>query len=199
MYFHKTITTGLVVTLLLLPTPAWAHYHLGWIVNEIFTNASGTNQFVELFNTGFDGQHVLESNPVSGPASLFSDANEFVFPSDLPSSATSGKFVLIGTAGFASLAGAPPLDYTFPSNFFDISGDTVIFGDDSFFFTVDDITFGALPTNGINSVSSDGTTVIVNSPTNFAGETGSVVPEPSTFVLAALALLGLLAHRRRRP
>ena len=201
MVYCKTFTMCLVISLFLLPAPAWAHYHLGWIVNEVYTDASGTNQFVELFNPSDNGQHVFNSNGTSGPASLFSSVagNEFVFPSDLPSSLTSGKYALIGTPGFANLAGAPSLDYTLPSNFFDITGDTIIFGDDSFFFTVDEVTFGALPTNGIDSVSDDGTTVTVNSPTNFVGQTGSV-PEPTTLSLLALGGIALCRRSRvRRP
>ena len=112
MVHHKTIKAGLVAALFLLPAPAWAHYHAGWVVNEVYTDASGTNQFVELFNNCCDGQGVFNSNFFSGPASIFSvdTSNEFVFPSDLPNSSTNGKHVLIGTTGFANLSGAPSLE-----------------------------------------------------------------------------------------
>ena len=154
MYCHKTIKLVLFVSLFLLPEPAWAHYHFGWVVNEVYTNASGTNQFVELFNNCCNSQHVFATNGVSGPASIFSDdtLNEFVFPTDLPSNLTDDKYVLIGTTGFANLAGAPALDYTLPSNFFDITGDTIRFGDGFvgpvFFGTIDSITFGPRPRMG---------------------------------------------------
>ena len=207
MIYHKVIKLALFVALLLLPAPAWAHYHLGWIINEVYTNADGTNQFIELFNPSDNGQDVFNTNPNTGPASLFSDdtSNEFVFPSNLPSSLTSGKYLLIGTSGFASLAGAPAVDFTLPGSFFDITGDTIRFGDGfvtpppgSGFGTVDLITFGSLPTNGTNSISADGTTIITNSPTNFAGMTGSVVAEPKPFGLALLALMGLFLFVWRR-
>ena len=60
----------------------------------------------------------------------------------------------------------------------------------------------SLPTNGIDSLNRDfGDTlrfVAVNSPMNFAGDAGSVVPEPGTLLLLCSGLLGMAVLGRRR-
>ena len=68
---------------------------------------------------------------------------------------------------------------------------------------VDSLTYPALPTNGVSSLNRSGTTG-VNSPTNYAGQTGSIgpagppaagfgIPTLSAAGLAALAFLLLVA------
>ncbi len=57
-------------------------------------------------------------------------------------------------------------------------------------------TFGAVPTDGVNSLSRDGT-VEPNSPTNYAGETGSVdvseqIPTASGWAIIAMTVAGLI-------
>ena len=84
--------------------------------------------------------------------------------------------------------------------FFDTAGDTVSFG------TYDSFTFGTVPTNGTDSLEKTGVTT--NSPTNYAGATGSVnaapppspVPSlshPTIWLVAALLLASVLLIPRR--
>ncbi len=184
MHYDKVIKFVLFGSLFLLPTPAWAANHL-WTISEVYTNASGTNQFIELHNDNqFEGF-------LSG-VTITSNANEFTFGSHLPDQInTADTFVLIGTTGFAALTNAPTPDYTLPDNFFNVSGDTVTFTASS-----DSIAFASIPTNGIDSLFAGGGTG-TNSPTNFAGITGTV-PEPQSFALAFPAFFGLFLFVWRR-
>lgn len=149
-----------VVFLLTFSSPAMAVFHF-WDINEVFSSADGTIQFIE-FHTFSDGQHLL------GGHDLTSNGKSFTFPSHL-ASGTANKTFLVATSGFQSLAGAVAPDYTIPDNFFSVSGDTItLVGADS-------LTFGAgdLPTDGVTSID-DTLTEMTNSPKNYAGESGSI-------------------------
>jgi hypothetical protein len=106
---------------------------------------------------------------------------------------TVDTWVLVATSGFAALPGAPTPDYTLRETFIDPLGDTVIYASGA-----DMLTFSALPTNGVDSI--DNLLVVgTNSPTNFAGDTGSViVPEPRATALLAGAFVNLVSLRRSR-
>jgi len=137
-----------------------------WDVNEVFSNADGSIQFVELREangtpgeTGVGGQVV--SSDVAGK--MFTIPSNVVAP-------TTNKHLLLATASFAALPGAPTPDHIIPPGslpFFSLSGDTVRYG------AFDALSFGAVPTDGVMSMN-DGGIVAANSPTNYAGDTGSV-------------------------
>jgi hypothetical protein len=152
--------------------PVLAGVHT-WDVNEAFTNASGTIQFIELREagggpgeTGVPGQSVITNQ------------NSFLIPAPALTPPTSFKHLLFGTAAFAALPGAPAPDYIIPANFFSTAlGNTIRFGglDINFIYGA-----GALPTNGTHSLNENPAlpanppTAALNSPTNYAGVTGSV-------------------------
>ena len=180
-----------------------------WDVNEVFSNADGTIQYVELVDNGTGGNEINVGN-----GSLSSSLQSISWSQGQVSPPTTGRKYLIATPGFAALAGAPTPDVIMdPSNvpFFDVAGDSVAFG------SWDSWTFAGVPTNGIDSL--DRTAGVgQNSPENYAGETGSVdaspappppppppapVPASSTpALLLSLLLIGsagaLLASRRGR-
>ncbi len=183
---------------MLWASSAWAIAHT-YDVYEIFSNSDGTIQFVELLenNQPFpaNGQNVFLN------AALVSDSTIFVFPNNLPSAFTARTNVLIATAGFAALPGAPAPDYIMPNGFVNVNGDTIQFCANpscagiSFY---DSLSFASLPTDGITSLNRADVldplirVTAVNSPTNFAGESGSVdVSAPSVPGLseAGVALL----------
>lgn len=169
-----------------------------WDITEVFSNADGTIQFVELREccggtneTGLPG-HTLSSGSKS-----------FSIPGPALTAPTSNKYFLIATAAFASLPGAPTPDRIIPAGslpfFFSTSGDTVSY------VPWDSWTFGAVPTDGVNSLQRSGA-VGPNTPTNYAGVTGTVhavavVPAMGTrsvIVLAVLSVLALAAILMRR-
>jgi len=173
-----------------------------WVVNEIFSSADGAVQFVELRESnGFANEINISGLSVT----CASTGNSFTFPANLPAGSTANQFILLGTANFAALPGAPPVDHIIPAGFFDTNGDTLQFH----VYTPSILSFGAgqLPLDGFNSLSQS-LTAAPNSPTNFAGQSGQVnlsgPPVPSLPAVGLFALIGILGLsgavmvRRRR-
>lgn len=176
----KFTRTSFVMTALLagVAQTASAGQHT-WDVNEVFSNASGTIQFVELREAaGTPGEVNVQSVTVASTTESFLIGGSALTPP------TTSKFFLIATPGFAALPGAPTPDRILPPGnipFFNTAGDTVSYG------PYDSWVFGTVPTNGTSSLNRSGG-VLLNSPTNYAGATGSVsVASPA----AAPALSGL--------
>lgn len=149
----------------LLAPPAFAKSHL-WKFTEVFSNADGSIQFIEMFvfDPAGTGEWRIQNK------TLESDANLFVFPHDLPEENTFERWLLIATPAFAALPDAPTPDYFIPPQFFDPAGDELRYGTA---LDVLDLPAGAVPTDGIQAYLRDGSTA-VNSPINFAGVEGSV-------------------------
>lgn len=160
-----------------------------WDFTEVFSNADGTIQFIELKEccggageTGLPG-HTLSSN-----------GNSWVIPGPALTAPTSSKHFLIATAGFAALPGAPTPDRIIPAGsvpFLSSAGDTLTY------VPWDTWTFGNVPIDGVNSLKRNGT-ISINNPTNYAGATGTViasssVPAMSTVNMVVLGVLVLLA------
>ena len=169
-----------------------------WDIGEVFSNADGTIQFIELFNPTVNSTEWFFKS-VSTKLILDDETPEvFNFPSDLNSSmSTSLASALLGTAGFAAVAGVTP-DWIIPDGFIPLGGGTATLNA-SGFGNFETLTFGALPT-GLDSLNFDqagNSSTALNSPMNFAGDTG-VVPEPSTALLLATGLAALGRRRRRR-
>jgi serralysin len=181
-----------------------AAFHL-WQVKEVFTNADGSVQFVEMFDSSPGETSV---GGFSLTASSDGNIKTFTFPSDL-SHATPGS-LLLATTGFGSLPGGVTPDFTFDQGgvsgmFFNPSAANLTFvfdgSNDSIGFT------GALlPKNGINSLTDTNLygpknlVSGVNSPTNLNGTSGSVnlaVPEPVAGLLLLMAVPALSMRRRR--
>lgn len=143
---------------------AQASYHT-FQINELYSTPDGAIQFIELREaSGASGQNFLAGITLtsgSGPG-----AKTFIFPSDLPSFATAGKFVLIGTASFAALGIVTP-DYIVPDGFLSLPAGAVNYGN------VDTVNYTQLPADGATSINRNGVPQ-TNSPRNFAGQTGSI-------------------------
>lgn len=155
--------------LVLLASTPFAHaaFHL-WDINEIFSNADGSVQFIELF-CPVDGQQFLMNHDLN--ATSDGDLQNFVFPTD-SGAPTANQFLLLATPGFELLPGGVNPDYTIPPGFFDPNATTITLdfgpGQDMVTFSSTD-----LPVDGMTSLNPDLTTG-VNSPTNFNGDQGSV-------------------------
>jgi hypothetical protein len=136
-----------------------------WDIVEVFSNADGTVQFIELREmNGTPGETALNGKKVTSE----STGNEYTFPANAVAP-TTNKRILLGTTAFAALAGAPTPDHIIPAGFFDPAGDTLRYH----VYDTWVIAAGTVPLDCINSLN-DGIGAAVNSPTNYAGTAGSV-------------------------
>ncbi len=145
-----------------LSSSAFAGAHT-WRVNEVFSNTSGTVQFVELRCSSGSGENFTGGLKVtSASTGLFVTLNNTV-------GSTLNKTILLGTTAFAALPGAPAPDYIIPANFFNRNGDTISY------HVYDSMTFGAgvVPTNCTDSLNTGGV-IALNSPKNFADATAAI-------------------------
>lgn len=152
--------------ILLAVQPALGGSHT-WRINEVFSTADGSIQFIELWEAfDMDGEIFMTGHDVTS----LSTGEEFIFPAQLVGP-TADKYLLLATQSFADLPGAPTPDYIIEPGFVDPTGDTLSY------FVYDDWTFGALPTDCVSSLHRNlrGTpSTGPNSPTNFSGETGTI-------------------------
>jgi hypothetical protein len=161
-------------------TSAQAGHHL-WDTTEIFSNASGSVQFVELFTAANDEQGL-------GPFTLTSTTHTLNFVTSLPTNLTANTWVLVATSGFGALPGGVTPDYVVPASFFPTAGGTINYAG------VDIWNYGAVPTDGVLALQRNGSTA-TNSPHNFAGQSGSVnlgAAVPMTQTWGLLVLIGAI-------
>ena len=147
---------------------ASAAFHL-FKVEQIYSNADGTVQFIVLKNGVFDGENFWQGRSITSSAPGVS--HSFTFPSNLPDGFTGGKRVLVATQGFAALGLIAP-DYVIPNHFIVTGGGNVNFAD------VYTLSYANLPTDGVNALYNTGA-VARNLATNYAGDTvslGAAVP-----------------------
>lgn len=183
----------LLVWLLAAPPTALAAFHL-YDVKEVFSNADGTVQFVELF-TSFNNQHFLSGHTIV--ASQDASTNTFTFAANGPSP-TASTHLLIATAGFEAACGIAP-DFVMADNFlFDPDGSV------NFAENTDIVSYTSLPLDGETSLNYPGEVSATNSPTNFAGttctlEAPAAVPGLAPWGLGLLVVtVGVAGLVRRR-
>lgn len=133
-------------------------------INELYSNADGSIQFIEMTVGGEDGEGFWAGHFIS--SSQGGTSHRLNFPSNLPSQETANTKVLIATQGFADLGIVSP-DFIIPAAFLFTNGGTVNFAG------VDSFTYSSLPTDGTTSLSRNGSKTAA-SPTDFAGATGKV-------------------------
>jgi len=199
--------SALVVAAVLAPASVASAAHHQWIISELFSNADGTVQFVELLGTA-DNEQFIDGFFVNtlGPEGAI--LTSVAIGPDLPSNLTAGAYLLIGTAGYATLAsqqGAPAPDRVLPDNFLEIAADRVRYAG----IAATDRVYANIPTGGIDSIDYENPGGTVNTPENFAGATGSIDASPAKLptlgmggilVLAGLLLgIGMIVRLRRQP
>ena len=181
---YSRVVWRTILALFAMTAPATANFD-EWLINEIYSNADGSIQFIELF-TASTGQEKLDGHVIT------SLQNPFLFETDLFTDDTANRFFLVGTVSYAAAPGAVAPDYTVPDNFFSVDANTIIYAG------VDLVTFpsGGLPLDGMLSIDRNLLTS-PNSPTNFSAESGQLIltPEPSTVLLLAFGLAVLAAGR----
>ena len=155
---------------------AGATFHT-YQIDEIYTNADGTVQFVVLHEAaGMNGQNFLSGHTFTATAGGVTQT--YTFPNDLAGGAEGGygymqsptalTRVLIATQGFAALGLATP-DYVIPNGFMPLANGTLGYAGVSY------ANYATLPTDGTNAVFVNAPiTIAQNMATNFAGKSGSV-------------------------
>lgn len=160
-FFTRTLRILMLLGGMLFAQSASATFHL-WVLSELYSNADGTVQYIELSTLDND-QEFVSGFAIS--ASQGASTHTFTIPSDLPTGTAGHKF-LVGTQGFAGLGIVAP-DYIVPNGFLFLPNGSVDFAG------VDSVTYGALPADGVHAIDRNGNSV-VNAPTNFAGASGSI-------------------------
>jgi hypothetical protein len=144
-----------------------------WRFSEVFSNADGTVQFIEIQSLGAD-----EGQAIGGGIRSLSTGHSISLTQDLVGS-TLNKKLLFATAGFGSLPGAVAPDFpTTPlaANFFNPNGDTLTLfhHGETHHGDIASRTFSSVPTDGVQSLNFPFSNFATNSPTNFAGQSGSI-------------------------
>jgi hypothetical protein len=159
---QKLSAALLVVAGMLASAPAAASFHL-WFMNQVYSNASGSVQFLELTALApeqqFTSFHSLKAEG-GGVTHTYS------LTTNLPGDTSQRKF-LFGTQSFAALGIVQP-DYVVPDNFFPIGGGTITWAEGA-----DVWTYQPVPTDGTLALNRDNSTT-TNAPVNFAGQSGTV-------------------------
>ncbi len=168
----QRICTALAAAALATALPALATYHT-FQIQEIFSNADGTIQYVVLHESiGADGQNMLGGHTLT--ATEGGTTRTYTFPNNLAGGScdyysctpapTAHHHVLIGTAGFAALGLVNP-DYVMPNGFVPLSGTLDYAG-------VDVMAYSSLPTDGVSAMNRSGD-IVPNVATNFDGVSAS--------------------------
>lgn len=153
---------------------AYGSFHT-WKVNEIYSNADGSVQYVEMKeSSGLNGQDLLPGHPITctGPGGT----KTFNFPSNLPNNLTANKYFIIGTSNLAAMPGGLKPDYLFTNTgpFLSLTTGTINFAGG-----FDVINYTNPPTDGSGAMIRSGATMIAvttNGPVNFGGAFNSLVP-----------------------
>ena len=158
---------------------AWASFHL-FSMSELYSNADGSVQFLEITALA-PGQQFVAGHSLR--VQQGSSMHSFTFPGALPGD-TSGRVMLVGTQGFASLGIVAP-DYVVPNGFFFPGNGTITYAEGA-----DVWSYSALPSDGSLALQRNGSTSI-NLARNFAGASGSVPgagppPAPAPFNVEGL-------------
>jgi len=137
-----------------------ASFHL-WQLSELYSNADGTVQFVEL-TTVFGGQQFVMGHTITSTTG--GTTQSFTLNANL-SGDSAGRTFLIGTAAVAALSGVTP-DYVVPDGFLFTTNGMLNWAEGA-----DSWSYATLPVDGTHALLRSGGTAI-NSPRNFAGTTG---------------------------
>ena len=155
-------------------TPAHAAFHL-FRIDQIYSNSDGSVQYIVIReSTGTNGENFWAGNLLR-TTNAAGVVKSFQFPSNLPSSNTASRSVLIATAGFAALNLVTP-DFTIPARFVPTDGGTLDYASGT-----DHINLPPLPTDGATAIDRNGT-AMSGTPKNFANATGTMTAMAVTSV-----------------
>ena len=198
------VAATLTMAMALFASPAIGGSHQ-WRFSEFYSSPDRSIQFIEMME-------IAGSEAEGGIGNRWFETNSFnadhsqTLGSNLPQGTAFKKF-LVGSQSYAALPGVPTPDYIVPDGILEPDGDTIMW----WFYQTIVIAPGVMPSDGVMSITVvdpvvPSFSVGVNSPTNFAGETGTVVlptalPVSSTVgaitIVLTSALLGFWVLRRR--
>ena len=154
----------------LVVTPAHAAFHL-FRIDQIYSNSDGEVQYVVLREaTGTNGESFWAGQQLVSTNSA-GQKKTFVFPSNLPSTSTASRSVLVATQGFAALKLVTP-DFIIPARFVPTAGGTLDYASG-----VDTVPLPPLPSDGATAVNHAGTAMAAT-PKNFANASVNVSSSP---------------------
>src|SRR6266566_5843447 len=129
-----------------------ASFHL-WQLSELYSNADGTVQFIELTALA-GGQQFVMGHTIT--CTMGGSTHSFTFTSNLPGD-SAGKTILIGTAAVAGLSSVTP-DFVVPDGFLFTTNGMLNWAEGA-----DSWSYATLPVDGTHSLLRSGGTAI-NSP-----------------------------------
>jgi hypothetical protein len=163
----RAIVALALLAVALAAASAHAAFHL-FRIDPVYSNASGTVQYVVMREaTGSNGENFWAGNRLETTA-MDGTKQQFTFQTNLPSSQTASRSVLIGTASFAALNVVAP-DYMVPDHFLPTGGG----GKLDYASGTDEIALPALPTDGATAIDRFGNHVAAT-PKNFAGASATL-------------------------
>ncbi len=195
---------GFVVALSSFASPAIGGSHQ-WRFSEFYSSPDRSVQFIEMQEiAGSDNETELQRHWFE--TNSYNTDHRDILGSALPFGTANKKF-LVGTESYAALTGVPAPDYIVPDAIIEPDGDIVVW----WFYQIIVIPPATMPSDGVLSITVvdplvPSYSVGMNSPTNFAGDTGTVVlssaiPISSTTgaisIAVISALIASLALRRQ--
>jgi hypothetical protein len=172
--------------LLAMAAPATGAGFESWRIDELYSNADGTRQYIVLRESqGMDGMNRLTGIALTATHSGI--ALTYRFGLDLPSVATANKRVLVATQAVAATGLITP-DYVMPDRFIATTGGTLSYAN------VDSLSYPSLPTDGATALFASvnpGPTTGPNIATNFAGMNATI---PATTVMVVEYYNAALDH-----
>ena len=168
---RRFVHAALLVLPVLFAPASHASFHL-FRIDQVYSSADSSVQYVILRESaGANGENFLLGHQIETKA-LDGTAKQFTFPSNLPSSNTAGRRVLIATSSFAALHVVTP-DYIVPDGFIPRGGGKLDYANGT-----DEINYPALPTDGATALDRNGNPVVAT-PTNFAGQSATLTAAPA--------------------
>jgi hypothetical protein len=153
---------------------AHAAFHL-FRIDQIYSNSDGEVQYIVLKEgSGANNEDRLASHPLTAINTLGIE-KQIVFPSNLASTSTANRSVLIATPAFAALGIVTP-DYTIPARFIPTDGGMLDYAAGT-----DRLVLPVLPTDGVMAIDRVGNPV-TGTPRNFANASGTMTPRPATSI-----------------
>src|SRR5437773_8268006 len=162
--------------ILLSAEVAQAAFHF-WNINEVYSSADGSVQFVE-FSTATGSQNQTGTHVVTCAGPL--GTHSFTIPGNLSSTLTANKTFVIGTSNLTLVPGGLTPDYLFtnavPFLFLNGTNTVTLVG-----AVTTPASYTNLPTDGVFALvrtgsGSDFATTTTNSPKNFNDRSNTIVP-----------------------